>query len=135
MAMQVLCLTHQAVQAMIEERPLWYRNFSTLMLWNLDSALQTAIDLLIKDPKARVCARLLTLCGQRAQQAAPKEAIELPLTQDQFAGMCGLSRKSVHVALNRLEAEGLCENRYGTIVVPNAEELKKSLMSLGAHSD
>src|ERR1700739_685363 len=31
MAMQVLCLTPQAVQAMIEGRPLWYRNFSTLM--------------------------------------------------------------------------------------------------------
>ena len=60
-----------------------------LLLWNREKAIQTATDFLIKDPQARVCARLLTLCGVRVGTDLPKEPVELPLTQDQFAMMCG----------------------------------------------
>jgi CRP/FNR family cyclic AMP-dependent transcriptional regulator len=126
---QILCLSIKAVQEMLQEQPLWQRNLSTLLLWNLESAIRTGIDLLIQDPKARVCARLLTLCGVRAGHDFPKGAIELPLTQDQLAMMCGLSRKSVHRALNSLEAEGLCENRYAGIVVSSLDGLERILMS------
>lgn len=129
---QILCLSTTAVQEMLEEQPLWQRNFSALLLCNLESAIQTAIDLLIKDPKARVCARLLTLCGARFGQDLPKGPIELPLTQDQLAVMCGLSRKSAHFALNSLESDGVCENRYRWIVVPSPDALERSLMSLGS---
>jgi CRP/FNR family transcriptional regulator, cyclic AMP receptor protein len=126
---QILCLAIKAVQEMLQEQPLWQRNLSSLLLWNLESAIRTGIDLLIQDPKARVCARLLTLCGVRVGQDPPKGAIELPLTQDQLAMMCGLSRKSVHRGLNSLESEGLCENRYAGIVVSSPEALERSLMS------
>jgi len=132
---QILCLPIKAVQKMLEEQPSWQKNFSALLLWNQENAIRTATDLLIKDPKARVCARLLTLCGVRDGNNLPKGAIELPLTQDQFAMMCGLSRKSVHLALRRLESEGFCENRYGGIVVSSAEALEKSLVSFGTRSE
>ena len=128
---QILGLPIRAVQEILEMEPLWLRHLSALLLWNLDSALRTATDFLIKDPRARVCVRLLTLCGVRAGMDLPKGPIELPLTQDQFATMCGLSRKSVHSALHRLESEGLCQNCYGAIVVSNVEALEASLMSLG----
>jgi CRP/FNR family transcriptional regulator, cyclic AMP receptor protein len=126
---QILCLAIKAVQEMLQEQPVWQRNLSSLLLWNLENAIRTGIDLTIQDPKTRVCARLLTLCGARVGQDPPKGPIELPLTQDQLAMMCSLSRKSVHRALNSLESEGLCENRYAGIVVPSTEALEKSLMS------
>ncbi len=129
---QVLCLPIKSVENMLEERPQWLRNFSSLLLWNQENAIRSAADLLIRDPRARVSARLLTLCGVRAGQAVPKTAIELPVTQDQFAIMCGLSRKSVHTALNRLASEGFCENRYGGIVVLNPAALEENLMSLAS---
>ncbi len=129
---QILYLPVKAVQEMLQEQPLWQRNLSTLLLWNLEIAIRTGIDLLIQDPRARVCARLLTLCGVRAGQELPKGPVELPLTQDQLATMCGLSRKSVHRALNSLESERLCENRYAEIVVSSPEALEKSLLSLGS---
>jgi CRP/FNR family transcriptional regulator, cyclic AMP receptor protein len=129
----ILYFPIKAVQEMLQEQPLWQRNLSTLLLWNLESAIRTGVDLLIQDPKARVCARLLTLCGVRAGQSPPKGPIELPLTQDQLAMMCGLSRKSVHRALNSLESEGLCENRYAGIIVPSLEPLEKRLLALEAN--
>lgn len=131
----ILCLPTEAVLGMLKEQPLWYRNISALLLWNLERAVRTATDLLITDPNVRVRARLLTLCGYGICQDFPDDRIELPLTQDQFAMMCGLSRKSVHLSLHRLESEGLCENRYGGIVVPSAEALEKSLLSLGSRSE
>jgi len=129
---KILYLSIQAVQELLLEQPLWQKNLSSLLLWNLESAIRTGVDLLIQDPKARVCARLLTLCGVRAGQNLPKGPVELPLTQDQLAMMCGLSRKSVHRALNSLESDGLCENRYAGIVVPNPASLEKSLLALGS---
>lgn len=130
---QILCLPIRAVQKMLAERLQWQRNFSSLLLWNQENAIRSAADLLIRDPRARVSARLLTLCGVRTGQSPPKTAIELPLTQEQFAIMCGLSRKSVHAALNRFASVGLCENRYGGIVVLNPEALEKNLMSLASN--
>ncbi len=132
---QILCLSIKAVQDMLEEQPLWQRNLSALLLWNLDRTIRSATDLLIKAPGARVRARLLTLCGIRVGKRPPKGPIELPVTQEQFAMMCGLSRKSVHVALNRLESERLCENRYGGIVVLSTAALEKSLRSLGSRRE
>jgi len=132
---QILCLPSKAVQKMVEKQPLWIRNLSALLLWNQERAIRTATDFLIKDPQARVCARLLTLCGVGVGTDPPKGPVELPLTQDQFAMMCGLSRKSVHLALHRLESEGLCENCYGGIIVSRPEVLEKSLMSLGSRGE
>jgi CRP-like cAMP-binding protein len=128
---QILCLSTKSVQKMLEEQPRWQKNLSALLLWNQDKAVRAAADLLIRDPRARVCARLLTLCGARAGKSLPGGPIELPLTQDQFAMMCGLSRKSVHLALNQLQAKGVCENRYGGIVVVNAEALGRILVAFG----
>ncbi len=132
---QILGLPIHAVENMLEERPRWQRNLSSLLLWNQENAIRSAADLLIREPRARVSARLLTLCGVRTGQAPPKTPIELPVTQDQFAVMCGLSRKTVHTTLTRLAAEGLCENRYGEIVVLNPEALEKNLMSLASNRD
>lgn len=133
--LHILSLPINAVQEMIEEQPLWLRNFSALLLWNQATAIRTAVDLLIREPTARLTARLLTLSGVRVGQDLPMGPIELPLTQVQLATMSGLSRKSVHRALNALEAEGLCENRYGGIVVLSTEALEWSLMSLGSRAE
>jgi len=134
-AVCILSLSIQAVQELLQKQPLWLRNLSSLLLWNQETAIRMATDLLIRDARARVSARLLTLCGMRAGQELPKGPIELPLTQDQFAAMCGLSRKSAHRVLNRMEAEGLCENRYGEIVVKSPEVLAKRLMTYGARRE
>jgi len=132
---QILCVPLQRVQEMLDERPGWQRNLSALLLWNQENAIRAATDLLIWDPKVRVCARLLTLCGARVGKELPKGPVELPLTQDQFATMCGLSRKSVHLVLNKLKSVGLCENRYGGIVVHSPDALEKSLMSLASRHE
>jgi len=132
---QILCLSIEAIQQMLNGQPSWQKNLSTLLLWNAETALRTTIDLLIRNPQARVSARLLTLCGVRQGYEIPKGPVEPPLTQDQFAGMCGLSRKSVQRALSNLESEGLCENHYGRIVMSSAEALENSLMSLGSRSE
>ena len=132
-SVHILCLPIKAVTAMLEERPSWQRNLSSLLLWNQDKAIRTAADLLIRDPKTRVCARLLTLCGAGVGKNR-KNPTELPLTQDQFAMMCGLSRKSVHLALNQLESEGLCQNRYGGILVCSPDALEQRLFGLGSRS-
>jgi len=132
---QILCLPAKAVQEMLQEQPACYKSFSALLLWNQILAIRTIVDLLIRDPKARVYARLLTLCGARIGQELPQGPIELPLTQEQFAMMCGLSRKSVYRVLNRMEAEGLCESGYARIVVGSARALEQRLTAMGSKAD
>ena len=132
---QILCLPAKAVQEMLKEEPAWHKNFSALLLWNQILAIRTIVDLLIRDPKARVYARLLTVCGARLGQELPKGPIDVPLTREQLAMMCGLSRKSVYRVLSGMEAEGLCEAGYGRIVVRSAQTLVKQLTAMGSTAE
>lgn len=131
----LLCLPLTAVQEMLEMQPKWMRNFSALLLWNLESVLRSSMDLLIAEPRARVYARLLTLCGVRDGRELPEGPITLPLNQEQLANMCGLSRKSVNLALRGLENEGACENRYGEIVVVNLAAVRTCVAKIGAGTE
>jgi CRP/FNR family cyclic AMP-dependent transcriptional regulator len=132
---QILSLPAKAVREILVEQPLWQKNFSALLLWNQILAIRTIVDLLIRDPGKRVYARLLTLSGVRTGDEIPTGPIELALTQEQFAMMCGLSRKSVQRVLNKMESEGLCENRYAEIVVTSLEALVERLTANGPNMD
>lgn len=131
----ILYLPISGVQDMLQIQPLWQKNLSSLLLWNTDIAMRTTMDLLIKAPKPRVYARLLTLCGAKVGLTLTATPIDLPLTQSQFATMCGLSRKSVQRILAKMESAGLLENRYGGIRVLNPADLEKRLFALASHDD
>ena len=132
---QVLCLSIGSVQDMIRDIPSAMKQFSTLLLWNHQIALRTAVDLMIREPLPRVCARLLTLVGFGRGQTLGDGPFELPLTQDLLATMCGLSRKSVHRVLKMLEAEGHCQSHYGTIVVLDPRAVERKLVEAGQPHD
>jgi CRP-like cAMP-binding protein len=134
MATQMMCVPEPAVNEMLLDLRN-YRSLSTAMLWNHEKAIRTTTDLLISNPTARVCARLLTLCGARFGKNPPEKPVELPITQDQLAMMCGLSRKSVNRVLIKLKVDKICEYRYGSLVVPNCERLETKLVQMAARLD
>ena len=49
--------------------------------------------------------------------------IQLPLTHDELATMCNLSRKTVQAYLDELEKEGLCKVGYRSLEITDPSAL------------
>lgn len=123
----LLAVPPGAAAAMLASSPAVAREFLSLIVANQQIAIRTAADLLIQAPRARVAARLLTLSGLRLGQAAEPGPSQLPLTQDQLAAMCGLSRNSINRVLQNFESARLCERRYGSIHIPSLKAVEDRL--------
>ena len=72
--------------------------------------------------RPRLARALLSL--SRAWATAPAEP-GLQITQDELAGLVGVSRQSVSKELKRLEREGLVRIGYARIAVPDAAALER----------
>lgn len=131
-AVHITCVHMDAVDEMIQEHPSWALSLLALLVWNQEAVVRTALDLLLRDPTARVSARLLTLCGATPECVFPTGSVEVPLTQTQLATMCGLSRKCVHRVLSGLEARKICEALYGKIVIVNPLAPQQMAIAIGS---
>ena len=106
-----------AVEALLVERPEWWRHFQQLSIVYGDIAVTVAADLLIRDSDRRSAAVLLRLGGRRFAGPGDKEPVEIAVTQTELAGAANLSRNSLGTTLQRLAARGLIEQGYRAIVV------------------
>jgi CRP-like cAMP-binding protein len=70
----------------------------------------------------RVQLRLVDL----VDQYGPGEAgpVDIPLTQDDLADLCGTSRSTVNKVLSDLEATGLVSVSRGHVVIPEPDRLR-----------
>jgi CRP-like cAMP-binding protein len=123
----LLTVPVSAVQGLIRDFPNAMNHFSALVLDSLLVAMRSGADLLLRDLRKRICSRLLTLSGLRLGENARPEPCDLPITQDQFAAMCGLSRNSVNRGLAELEKDGLCRSAYGRIHIPDLKAIEAQL--------
>ena len=89
---------------------------------NAEAYMLHAIDLLIQDPKVRLCSRLLTLAGRKVNEL-PVAPATIPLSQDEVALASCLSRKTVNKLLGDLVARGICELRYREIRILDVQAL------------
>lgn len=69
----------------------------------------------------RVALRLIDLSDQYGDGSG---AVDIPLTQDDLAGLCGTSRTTVNKVLRSLEADGLVTISRGHVLVPEPNRLR-----------
>ena len=101
---------------MLQANPECAWPFFNLLAVNSQEYMLRNIDLLIQDPRLRMCSRLLTLAG-RLSQYLPPSPVTIPISQEELAMVCNLSRQSVHIFLTELAQKGICKLQYREIKI------------------
>ncbi|WBH17594.1 Crp/Fnr family transcriptional regulator [Sphingomonas radiodurans] len=104
-ASQVVTIGDAALERIGADLPVLWRAVSELVYGQLDASVHGLAQMLALPPRGRIAARLL-LFAERG---------EAPLSQNDLAELCGLSRKSTNAHLAALEAEGMIRRGYGSI--------------------
>lgn len=113
----VVVVPYAPVRAMYEEHPalLWrVVDMLTIRLKNVNVALADSVFL---DVTGRTAKRLLEIAG-------PVDTFELPITQEELAGMVGASRERVNKAIASFVKLGWLEQRDRTYVITDREQLE-----------
>ncbi|CUH43414.1 Crp/Fnr family transcriptional regulator [Ruegeria atlantica] len=98
------------IQLEQDDQPIW-RALGALAVTNGALAIRVARDLMLADSKLRS----LTILTRISDAFAPTRAI--PLTQQHLAEICRLSRSAFAKLVAELEADGLVQRKYGSLVV------------------
>jgi len=118
----IFVLPRSAYKMMITSHPDYNSNFLKQLELEYRLILRSGLDLLIRNPRARMIARLLTLAGLNGNSVKHR-TIDLLVTQEQMATMSCLSRKSSHAYMKELQNAGICEVYYGGITIVRPDML------------
>lgn len=113
---KVIAVPRDAIDAMVTEDPLCLKNFGRLSASHIVSCMRGITELLVQDSFAKVCVRLITL-GVAYSLSNYGKPIELPITNGELAGLCGISRKTVNRILGDLKKAGAINSRYGAVTI------------------
>lgn len=119
---ELLALSQQAIVDLLQTDPSLNWVFFNLMAWNVEEYLLHAVDLMIVDPKIRLCSRLLTF-GGRLLSYLPPGPVSIPLTQEELAGASNMSRSTVFHLLGELVQQGICDLGYREVRILDMSRL------------
>lgn len=108
---ELLAMSQTAITDLLKTEPSLNWVFFNLMAWNVEEYLLHAVDLMIVDPRVRLCSRLLTF-GGRLLNFLPAGPVSIPLTQEELAAASNMSRSTVFHLLGELVGQGICELGY-----------------------
>lgn len=117
-------ITLPEVEALLAERPQWWRYFGALGVIYGNIAANIAGDLMIRDSKRRCAAALLRLANCRFADPEGAQQVEAAMTQDELAAVANLSRTSVGAILRELEQAGLIALGYRSVVLTAPRRLR-----------
>jgi CRP-like cAMP-binding protein len=116
-------LPQSAFDDILARKPRYAVNFAHIMSHNFLLALRLIAEVLSQPTTTRV-AHLLALLSETAG-TDEQGRYEVRLSQQDLAGMVGLSRVTANKMLQTLQDEGLISLRYGRIVVPDRGKLAR----------
>jgi CRP-like cAMP-binding protein len=103
-----------------------WRQFARLLVGESNLVTQAAMDLMIRDPRARCAAVVLRLSGiQRGGRSLDLQP-EIDISQEELAAMCNLSRNAVGTILRNLAKAGVLEPRYKCIKLLDGAALQRA---------
>jgi CRP/FNR family transcriptional regulator, cyclic AMP receptor protein len=108
---RVVLVPRRAIESLAQDHPILWRSVAVLAAQNAMTATRIARDNLLRSPAERCNATLDRLVGRQPLPCS------LPITQGQFAEICGLSRGAVAKVLAELERAGQLSRRYAAIKV------------------
>ncbi len=125
----LLAVPAEDVELLLAEDPYRLKSFGLLTQIHITECLKIIQELLHNDALIRLSARLITLAvGHSGGQLAGP--VRLPITQDELAGLCGLSRKATSRALEVLKEVGVVSTGDAAVDVLNLQGLGKMLSQL-----
>ncbi|MDZ5649087.1 Crp/Fnr family transcriptional regulator [Nitrospirillum sp. BR 11828] len=119
----VLHLPGDAFARIVEANPRRWANFAGILSRHLRQATHYLGEVLALPTPQRTARLLALLC--RLEEGAESGPVLLPLSQEDLAGMLGLSRQTANRALGRLEAAGLVRRGYGGVEVRDRAALER----------
>jgi CRP-like cAMP-binding protein len=119
---ELLALSQTAIIDLLKAEPALNWLFFNLMAWNVEEYLLHAVDLMVVDPRIRLCSRLLTL-GGRLLNYLPPGPVSIPLTQEELAAASNMSRSTVFHLLGELVSQGICELGYREVRILDMSRL------------
>ncbi len=118
-SVQMLRLPRSEMLRITDRDPALWRHFVRLAAISLGTAIDLVDALRQTDPVSRLAAMLLNL-----NRLMPTELGEVRLSQADLGSLTGLSRGVVNAALATLEARGLLQRRYKSVVLTDLAGLE-----------
>lgn len=125
---RLLHLPTKAIDQIIDDRREAWRYFSLLSYEQLELAVGSLDDLMLRDHASRLIAMLLRLGGCRKPQAGQNGPIEIDVTQEDLSVMANVGRTAASGILRRLEADGLVALSYRRITVLAPTTLRAKIL-------
>jgi CRP-like cAMP-binding protein len=119
---ELLALSQPQIAELLKADPDLCWTFFNLMAWNVEEHVLHAVDLLIVDPRLRLCSRLLTFAG-RVLNHLPAGPVSIPMTQEELAVASNMSRSTVFNLLGELVAQGICALGYREVKILDMKRL------------
>ncbi len=104
--------SRSAVEALLNDQPIWWRDVARLALWYGETAVNIAADLLIRESDRRCAATLLRIANCRFAGDQPTVA---HANQTDIATIANLSRNTTNALLGELERNGMVARHYNLI--------------------
>ena len=121
---EFLAISQAQIAELLKSEPSLCWTFFNLMAWNVEEYVLHSVDLLIVDPRLRLCARLLTLAG-RLLHYLPPAPISIPMTQEELALASNMSRSTVYNLLGELVEQGICALGYREVRILDMVRLSR----------
>ena len=112
------------LEQMLTQRPEWWRHIGLLAVIYSNTAVNVAADLMIRDNRRRCAASLLRIANCRFDQPQDTTPVDAPLSQEELAAICNMSRTSISTILRDLEADGLIRLGYRSVRIIHPEQLR-----------
>lgn len=121
---ELLAISQVQIAELLKADPSLCWMFFNLMAWNVQEYALHAVDLLIVDPRLRLCSRLLTF-GGRLFDYLPASPVSIPMTQEELATASNMSRSTVYNLLGELVAQGICALGYREVRILDMQRLHR----------
>jgi len=121
---ELLAIPQSQIAELLKAEPSLCWTFFNLMASNIEEHVLHAVDLLIVDPRLRLCSRLLTF-GGRLMNHIPPSPVSIPMTQEELAAASNMSRSTVYNLLGELVEQGICELGYREVRILDMVRLNR----------
>lgn len=119
---QFAFIRQEAIRDLLSLEPGLGWTFFNLNALNVGEHIVNAVDLLMVEPRLRVCSRLLTFAG-RTLNHIPVSPLVVPLKQDEIARAANVSRSTAFHVIGELAEKGICEVGYRQVTILDAQRL------------
>ena len=119
----LLQVPHQALQQLLANQPLYWREFALLLSQKLRLAFIALEDMSLLPAAPRLARRLLLMAEGYGASREQRRVLQLP--QEQLASMLAISRQTTNQILKELQTQGVVQLTYGGIEILDLEGLRQ----------